>query len=59
MAVSDAVSVIGPVVECCAVADQLAAVSPVVDKRRDVAKRSDGKDVRLAFSQPFYAGFSS
>ena len=31
--------------------DQLdAAVGPVVDKRRDVAKKSDGKDVRLAFS---------
>ena len=34
--------------------DQLdAAVGPVVDKRRDIAKKSDGKDVRLAFSQPF------
>ena len=39
--------------------DQLdAAVGPVVDKRRDVAKKSDGKDVRLAFSQPFCVGFS-
>ena len=24
-----------------------------------VAKKSDGKDVRLAFSQPFFVGFSS
>ena len=40
--------------------DQLdAAVGPVVDKRRNVAKRSDGKDVRLVFSQPFCVGFSS
>ena len=31
----------------------------VVDKRCDVAKKSDGKDVRLAFSQPFCFGFSS
>ena len=32
--------------------DQLvAAVGPEVDKRRDVAKQSDGKDVRLAFSR--------
>ena len=39
--------------------DQLdAAVCPVVDKRRDVAKMSDGKDVRHAFSQPFCVGFS-
>ena len=35
-----------------------AAVCPVVDKRRDVAKMSDGKDVRHAFSQPFCVGFS-
>ena len=40
--------------------DQLdAAVGPVVDKRRDVAKKSDGKNVRLAFSQPFCVGFLS
>ena len=39
--------------------DQLdAAVCPVVDKRRDVAKMSDGKDVCHAFSQPFCVGFS-
>ena len=48
----------GAVVET--MVDQLdAAVGPVVDKRRDVAKNSDGKDVRLAFSQPFCVGFSS
>ena len=34
--------------------DQLdTAVGPVVDKRRDVAKKSDGKDVRLAFRSLF------
>ena len=34
--------------------DQLdAAVGPVVDKRRDVAKKSDGKDARLAFRSLF------
>ena len=27
-----------------------AAIGPVVDKRRDVAKKSDGKDVIRAFS---------
>ena len=60
MAVNDAVSVIGLVVECAekpgAVVETMvgqldAAVGPVVDKRRDVAKTSDGKDVRLALSR--------
>ena len=40
--------------------DQLdAAVDPVVDNRRNVAKKSDGKVVRLAFLPPFCVGFSS
>ena len=40
--------------------DQLdAAVGPVVNNRRGVAIKSDGKDVRLASSQPFCVGFSS
>ena len=36
---------------------QLVAVGPVVDKRRDVPKTSDGKDVSLPFSQPVFIGF--
>ena len=43
----------GAVVET--MVDQLdAAVGPVVDKRRNVAKKSDGKDVRLAFFAAFF-----